>query len=138
MRKNTIVCAVLSILVFSGCQTLGMKFTDEHTKAHNVEIQVDQKLNKYMKGISLSHRLYDGKTFLALNGSLQRPIGSFTSLLKVKAKFYDENDQVVTELNDNVRFSRMGSRTHRRYKGSLFLKIEDNVTIKKCVLEVIA
>ncbi len=138
MKIKKVMAVVLSIVVFSGCQTLGMKFNNEHTKAHNVEIQIDQKMNKYMKDVNLTHRLYDGKTFLALSGSLQRPIGSFTSLLKVNAKFYDENGQVVAESNDNVRFSGMGSRTHRRYKGSLFLKIEDNVTIKKCVLEVIA
>ncbi|MBL8013643.1 MAG: hypothetical protein JNN05_07320 [Candidatus Omnitrophica bacterium] len=135
MRKSTVVCVLLSILVFSGCQTLGRKFTDEHTKVHNVEVQVDQKLGKYVKSIDLSHRLYDGKSYLSLSGSLQKPFGSFSSSIKVNATFYDDNGQVVAESNDRVLFSRMGSRTHRRYKGSLFLKIEDNPAIKKCILE---
>lgn len=136
MRIKNVLYAVLGVLVFSGCASLGMKFTDEHTKVHNVEVQVDSKLNKYIKGMDLSHRHYDGKAFLALSGSLQRPFGSHSSSLKVNAKFYDENDQLIAELSDRVQFTRMGGRTNRRYKGSLFLKVEDNVMIKKCVLEV--
>ncbi len=135
MKIRIVLYVVLGVLVFSGCATLGMKFTDEHTKAHNVEVQVDSKLSKYIKGMDLSHRHYDGKTFLALSGALQKPFGSFSSSLKVNAKFYDENDQIVAELNDRVQFNRMGGRTNRRYKGSLFLKVEDNIMIKKCVLE---
>lgn len=138
MGINRIVIAVLGIVVFSGCATLGMKFSNEHTKAHTVEIQVSQNLNKYMKSVDLSHRLYDGKTFLAVSGSLQRPLGIFKSSLLVKAKFYDENDQVIVESIDRVSFSRMGARTHRRYNGSLFLKIEDNERIKRCDLELSA
>ena len=49
MKIKKVMAVVLSIVVFSGCQTLGMKFNNEHTKAHNVEIQIDQKMNKYMK-----------------------------------------------------------------------------------------
>lgn len=134
MKIKNVLYAVFGVLVLSGCATVGMKFTDEHTKAHNVEVQVDSKLNRYMKDMDLSHRHLDGKTFLALSGALQRPSGSFLSSLRVNAKFYDENDQIVAESSDIVQFNRMGGRTNRRYKGSLFLKVEDNITIKKCVL----
>lgn len=135
MNKVWLITLLISCV---GCSTMGTKLSKEHTKAHTVEIQMSQSLDKYTKSVDLSHRLYDGKTFLAVSGSLQRPFGTNNSSLIVRAKFYDENDQVIAELSDRVSFTRMGPRTYRRYKGTLFLKIEDNEKIKRCDLELSA
>lgn len=85
MRQFLLIPA-LSLLVLTGCQTLGTKLNEEHAQAHNITIQVDEKSKKFLKYIDVSHRLYEGNVYLTLSGFVRKPFGMFASYVTVNRK----------------------------------------------------
>lgn len=133
MRKN--LTFVLCVLMLAGCQTLGMKMNDDHSKTHSLDVQITGKNKRFSKNIDVSHRAKQGDVNLVLIGDIERPMGALVSLVKVKAKFMNEKGEIIREEDRNAYFRNYGSRGMRKYRGTFYIEVPDDTGIVRCEVE---
>lgn len=134
---NILLIFPLCFLFLVGCQNMGKNLNNEHSKTHNIEVEVVGNTKRFSKNVNVRHRLKNEDVSLMVYGDIQRPTGALVSLVKIKARFMDDKGQVIREEDKNAYFRNSGTHASRKYTGSYYVEIPDDANIVKCEVEFI-